>query len=344
VHQGVLERGSKTGSFSYLLWPCRLGPFTVVIGKNTANFDLGDLPFSYVDAQGSRSYATPAFNLYTVGTVRDGAKWPARDRREGSVKRDLISFPVFSPFTVERMLRGEALLSRLSKETPKSVEAVNVGGAWVKRLLLRNGAKYYRTAIDAYLAEKVLARAEPALGKGLVAVRERLAAAPDAAAGREWDDVSGLLVARERFEKLLADVEGGRVSDLDALSARLAECGAAFEADEWSWVTSVWEERFGARPAEMDGAALAEAADRLAANRGKAIRMVLSDANKEFAEGARIGFGAGGGEAARDADFEAVRGTFEGNKFVEGMKQELAELEKRCAAFKKKAAALASSP
>ena len=26
--QGILERGCKTGSFSYLLWPCRVGAFS----------------------------------------------------------------------------------------------------------------------------------------------------------------------------------------------------------------------------------------------------------------------------------------------------------------------------
>jgi hypothetical protein len=34
LHQGVVERGSKTGSFSYMMWPCAVGPFSVVIGKN----------------------------------------------------------------------------------------------------------------------------------------------------------------------------------------------------------------------------------------------------------------------------------------------------------------------
>src|SRR6185369_5513270 len=28
LHQGILERGSKTGSFSYLLWPSRVGAFS----------------------------------------------------------------------------------------------------------------------------------------------------------------------------------------------------------------------------------------------------------------------------------------------------------------------------
>ncbi len=33
VHHGIVERGSKTGSFSYMLWPSRVGAFTVVMDK-----------------------------------------------------------------------------------------------------------------------------------------------------------------------------------------------------------------------------------------------------------------------------------------------------------------------
>jgi len=340
VHQGILERGSKTGSFSYLLWPCRVGPFSVVIGKNMANFDLGDLPFSYIVAEGSKSAVTPGFNLFTVGTVRDGAKWPARDRRKGSHQRDLINFPVWSPYTAGRMMRGEALLAKLAAETDRSVEDVAINGALCKRLLLKTGAKFYRSAIDAYLADKLVARAEPELRNGLAAVRRRLAPEGGGTGRGEWLDLSGLLVAAERFEKLAADLEGGAVRDLAALHGRLADCHAAYERDEWNWVAAAWEARFGQKPAELDGAALAAAADRLADNRGKFIRLVLADAEKEFSELAQTGFGADGPPEAKAADFQAVRGTFEKNKFVREMQAELAALGKRAAEFKAQAATL----
>ena len=32
IHQGVVERGSKTTSDSYILWPARIGPFSLVNG------------------------------------------------------------------------------------------------------------------------------------------------------------------------------------------------------------------------------------------------------------------------------------------------------------------------
>jgi NDP-sugar pyrophosphorylase family protein len=55
VHQGIVERGSKTGSFSYLLWPSKVGAFSVVMGKHGGNFDTTEFPFSYITVDGDRS-------------------------------------------------------------------------------------------------------------------------------------------------------------------------------------------------------------------------------------------------------------------------------------------------
>ena len=122
VHEGRVERGSKTGSFSYMMWPCRVGPFCVVLGKHTRAFDTADFPFSHIEAlPDGRCSLIPGFNLTTVGTVRDGAKWPTRDRRKGPVKRDRLSFDVFSPYTVGRMLRGMEILHDFQQKTDRSV-------------------------------------------------------------------------------------------------------------------------------------------------------------------------------------------------------------------------------
>ncbi|MEK6247455.1 MAG: DUF4954 family protein, partial [Planctomycetales bacterium] len=138
VHEGKLERGCKTGSFSYMMWPCLVGPFSVVLGKHKRHFDTSDFPFSMIDAnpQG-HCRMVPGLNLTTVGTVRDGAKWPARDRRSGAVKRDRISFDVLSPFTVGRMIKGSQRLKQLAEQTDKNVDEVNINGAIVKRVMLR---------------------------------------------------------------------------------------------------------------------------------------------------------------------------------------------------------------
>ena len=110
THEGKLERGCKTGSFAYMMWPCRVGPFSVVLGKHTRSFDTADLPFSHLEADSSgRCELIPGHYIATVGTLRDGAKWPKRDRRSGPELRDVLCFDVFNPLTVGRMVAGAAL-------------------------------------------------------------------------------------------------------------------------------------------------------------------------------------------------------------------------------------------
>ena len=47
-HHGFMERGCKTGSNSYILWPSHIGAFSTVIGSHYDNVDTSDFPFSYI--------------------------------------------------------------------------------------------------------------------------------------------------------------------------------------------------------------------------------------------------------------------------------------------------------
>ena len=51
--------------------------------------------------------------------------------------------------------------------------------------------------------------------------------------------------------------------------------------------------------------------------------MVLRDAKKEFNSISRIGFGHDGDDEQKNMDFDAVRGTFENNPFVQEIQQGL---------------------
>ncbi len=334
VHEGKLERGSKTGSFAYMMWPCRVGPFSVVLGKHTRNVDTCDLPFSILDAspQG-RCQLVPGLNLTTVGTVRDGAKWPARDRRRGDVKRDRIGFDVFSPFTVGRMLNGSALLGRLHEQTDRSVDTVNIHGADVKRVLLRKGQRFYQQAIQMYLREKIVARAEAALSCDRP-LGEALATPQGAVADAPWVDLGGQLMPWQRLKDLVAAIIDGRIDGIESLDRALGQIDAAYGDDEWAWVKRTCGEVLGL---DLDGASkqhLMDVADALVQVRTKFLKLVLADAQKEFGEGSRLGFGHDGEAVDVATDFESVRGTFEDNSFVKQMQQHIEELGERIARFK----------
>ena len=56
IHQGTLERGAKTTSDSYILWPARVGAFSLVMGRHVNHSDTSNLPFSYLIEQNNTTY------------------------------------------------------------------------------------------------------------------------------------------------------------------------------------------------------------------------------------------------------------------------------------------------
>ena len=338
VHEGKLERGTKTGSFSYMMWPCRVGPFSVVLGKHTRNFDTADLPFSMIIAgPDGRCTVVPGLNLTTVGTVRDGAKWPTRDRRKGDIRRDRISFDVLSPYTVGRMLRGSAILGELQERTAKQLETVSINGAEVKRALLRTGQRSYRNGIELYLLEKVVERAEAAAGRS-AGLADAFAAGEGAVYSADWLDIGGQLMPRKRLEDLVGAVTDGAITKIEDFHAELDGIAAAYGKDEWVWVRNTYAQVFGR---DLDGVSEEEMvgiAGSFLAAKTRFFKHVLADAQKEFGKMSRTGFGHDGGEGDADADFAQVRGTYEDNRFVRQIQEDLAALEQRIGAFTRKRA------
>lgn len=324
VHQGVVQRGSKNGSFSYMLWPTVVGPFSVIIGKHLGNLDTSELPFSYLTEVGGESMLTPAMNMHTVGVMRDGDKWPARDRRKGSVKRDLIHFPVFSPYLVQRLISAEKLMLELHEQTPREVEQVRYKGAMIKRLLLRPSARNYASAIDMYLKGKILDRLAPVRTQGPQAWRQALADQGNYSPA--WADVGGMLVGRQRLQELTAAVAAGQFADAAQFQAALAAAHAAYDQDEWSWVRHTFAAREGKEVDQLDEAGLAQMEAEYRKLSASYLKKVLADAEKEFDPLAMLGYGADGDDADRAADFAAVRGSFATNSFVKQLQARLAAL------------------
>ncbi len=329
VHEGKLERGCKTGSFSYMMWPCRVGPFSVVLGKHTRTFDLSDLPFSHIEAaHDGRCMVVPGLNLSTVGTIRDGAKWPTRDRRMGQLKRDRISFDVFSPMVVGRMINGHDRIKELIANTDKSVDTVTIEGAQVKRVLLRGGVKYYRSGIYTYLLEKVVSRIERAVEQG-VSLDKALADTPGSAYSEKWVDIGGQMMPAKRLEDLYADVESDKIADVAAFEEALDTIHVAYADDEWAWVRQAYKKVFEADLDAFKAEDAVKIADQLLTDQSKFLKLILIDAGKEFDTVTQVGFGQDGSADDVAADFKAVRGEYDTNKFVKQMKQAVEDLNTR---------------
>jgi NDP-sugar pyrophosphorylase family protein len=323
LHQGNLLRGAKTGSFSYLLWPSQVGPFSVVVGKHMTNFDAGNLPFSYITAKDDRTVITPAMNLFTVGTRRDSAKWPARDRRKDPDKLDQIHFDLFSPYIVDKSLKGIADLRDLQANTPKEKEYVQYKGALIGRLMLRTACKYYEMIVKIFLGECLIELIGQAGGGGAAArVRQRLAPLKSDTKPGNWVDVSGLMAPAVVINGLLSDICGGKFKAIEEVQERFKEIHGRYGEEKLRWFSALLQDREGIDPAAITSDQIRKIIGEWKDTRVKLNNMVLQDAQKEFDANSQIGCGIDGDEEIRRLDFEAVRGTYEGNKFVKEVRKE----------------------
>ncbi len=326
LHQGILERGVKTGSFAYMGWPSHIGAYTAVIGKHPNSFDASDFPFSYINEIDGKTVLTPAMNLFTVGTRRDSEKWAARDRRTSNVKHDLIHFGLFNPYIINRVLAAMALMERLREGAPKEQNMVHHRGVYIKRLMLKTCMRYYELAVRIYMGQELMRRLEtvslPARAKKLLPALKY----NPAKKFEEWLDVAGLLVPAPVYRKLLDDIGSGVHWKPQDLEKALGDIHKEYDEYAWAHCAALIEERYGVPvdqwDAELLGKVLADGRDQNV----KFNNMIYHDAKKEFATTAQIGYGVFG-EPQRD--FMAVRGELDNNTFVAGLKKENNEIAER---------------
>ena len=329
VHQGILERGSKTGSFAYLLLPGRVGAFTVVMGKHYTNFDSSDLPFSYITEEKGKSEITPAMNIFTVGTRRDSEKWASRDRRKDPDKLDLIHFDLFNPYIVSRILNGINILNDFVEKTPKTQDYINYKGLNIHRLLLKTSRKYYEMAIRIFIGQEVIKRLDLINNTtSLSELKEKIKTHGKEGSGK-WVDFCGLFTPISKIEALIDSVKTGNIKSLDDMNNSLRDMYNNYEKYTWEWCSELIEMQLGSDPANIPVSSLIQIIADWKLNAVKLNNMILKDAEKEFDPNARLGFGIDGDENTRDQDFQVVRGSYTENKFVIDLKKETTAIEEK---------------
>ncbi|MCK5693229.1 MAG: DUF4954 family protein [Bacteroidales bacterium] len=334
VHQGILERGSKTGSFAYLLWPCRIGAFSVVMGKNLASFDTSDFPFSYINVDHERSILTPGMNLFTVGTRRDSEKWPKRDKRKDPLKYDLINFEFLSPYIIQKVFTALDVLQELYDKASKKQETVFYKGIRIKRLMLKSTRKFYLMAVNVFLGNQVIRKLEMIDGALTMESIRKEFAPNNAAIPEKWLDLSGMIASEQSIQQLLADITSGTLNSLEKILSALEQIHASYEDEAWSWTTRILADRYDLDVKQISSDQLLDLVNRWESETIKLDKMILGDAAKEFDNSSKIGFGLDGDEEVRDLDFEAVRGVLDENKFIVGIKEEIDQTELKASKLK----------
>lgn len=226
IHWGVLERGVKTSSGSYLMHGSKIGAFSLLMGTHKSHPDTSQFPFSYLfsDERGS-TIVVPALMLRSVGLLRDEKKWPDRDKRlnHGLPLFDHINFNVFNPFTVDTMLNAVDLINELLTMPADDDQYMRFKGLKFTRAALERAKTLYSLAIFKYLLNTLPQGNFP----------EASERSPE-----KWVDLGGQIITRTDLLKILA------IDNIPEVEFTLSEAMRNFKNLELQWVAQRFENKW----------------------------------------------------------------------------------------------------
>ncbi len=324
IHQGIVERGSKTTSDSYLLWPAKVGAFSLVKGRHYKNSDTSDLPFSYIIEKDNDSVLIPGMNLQNVGTIRDARKWPKRDKRKTPDKLDYIIFNLLSPYTIQKMIKGNKNLNRLKISSGKPSDYYFYQRCKIYNSALNKGIRLYEISINKFLGNSLIKRLEKINFKNNKEIQERLK--PDTPIGKgKWVDLAGLIAPEEIVKKLLTNIENEKITTLEQVDSFFKAIHNNYYTYEWTWAIDILQKRIGKKVNEITSWDIIEQVEKWKKSVVDLDNMLYEDAKKEFSLNTKTGFGIDGEETDKQLDFEQVRGKFESNSTVSAIKEHIIE-------------------
>jgi hypothetical protein len=315
IHQGILERGAKTTSNSYILWPSKVGAFTLVSGRHYKNVDSSSLPFSYLIESKDESILIPGINLRSVGTVRDAQKWVKRDSRHVDHRTDIINFNLLSPFTIHKVDGGLQILKELEFLSGKSAKEYSYAGMKIKASSLKKGINIYNIVINKFLGNSLISRIQ----NNSISTKEELITAlqPNSDKGKgKWLDVSGMICPIESLDEFLCDIEKNKIDSLEKAQIALNDIHNNYYEYEWNWASSLLEQHFDIELAKITPEVIIAIVKQWINSVVELDNLLYEDAKKEFSLSTQVGFGVDGNLKERAKDFASVRGDFKSNPTV----------------------------
>ena len=312
IHGGVLRRGARCGSGSYIFWPSDIGAFSTVVGKHMTHLDTADFPFSLLVGKEDRSILVPGVNLFASGGFRDAIKWRDRDRRTGlSRPRDLVNPAILSPYVLQAMRDGAELLRR---GLDMAVD-LRHGGAVIPARRFEPALKLYDAARVFHMGERLFTAAQFLRSGGfpepddLAEVIAGVDAGDCERSGGRWRDWGGMLLSGFEAERFLADLANGTLKTPEEVRLRFEKIHEAFSRHELAWIAQEWGYEYGApEPATLAA---------FACKWRKAVHFrhecFVKDAAKEYSPEVRYGFGV---EANANECFRRIRGVLSGHPLL----------------------------
>ena len=221
AHWGVLERGVKTASNSYIMHGSRIGAYSLVMGTHKTHPDTSALPFSYLFGDDSgKTTVVPGAMLKSFGLKRDMEKWPQRDRRKDYdiPLHDRITFAIFNPATADAMLQALQMMEDIDTASGDDDESGIVWhGLTISRKSLRKGRDLYDMALCRYIDLTTFSQDED------------FHAGSTEARGR-WVDLAGQVLPAECLKETMTS------ESISEMERRLSEADSRFDRLQSIWI------------------------------------------------------------------------------------------------------------
>lgn len=304
VHQGIMGRGCKTASNTYIIWPARFGQFSLVGGNHYNHPDTVQLPFSYVFERDGKSMVIPGVNVVTAGTIRDILKWKQRDARPSDLpKYDLVNYAPLNPKLIIRVYQAIQFLNEYSKNPDiTSKKNFTINPKYITR-----GKQYYALVVDFFfgmiLAEQLikmpLSNSRP-LGEQLMhECNEDFS---------KWADIAGLILPMSRVDKLIDKIKSGELDNLDSVQKTLEGEFEAYPKYAWEFISCYFKKCYSRSIENVTAEDLISILQRWIESVDALAALRRQDALKDYSEETKIGYGIDGDDEVREADYIAVRG------------------------------------
>jgi len=335
IHQGIFERGTKTSSNSYVLYPARTGPFTLVLGRHVSHCDTKNMPYSYLIEHADHSVLIPGTNLRKIGTIRDADKWKNRDKRKGKML-DIINYDLLNPFSVSRMIEGKRILYKMKINNQKEFldrfneQIYQFNGTIIPKDALVNGIRYYNLGIIKYLGNVFVNKLLECQINGADDLKKFLSSKKSDEG--VWLDISGCLIPKKFADEFSANIENGEINSVEKFDSALKKAHDKYGDFSWEWCVLEIGKYYEKPMKDMTKNDFFVFLDEWLAAIKELDECFIEDAKKEYSQTMKIGFGIDGNEETANDDFEEVRGEFDKNEFV---KKIAAHLEKKRALYEK---------
>lgn len=312
-HQGICERGVKTTSDSYILWPARFGAFSLVKGRHQRHSDTSSYPFSFlIENNGNYSMKLGAA-LRSAGALRDERKWKKRDLRKPSHQHDIINFELLSPYTVGKIGQSLLLLRQLDK-TLGNDTTIDIKDYSVSRRGLTSGIQLYEDAVSRFLVQAIIRRLRDKSFSTKAELLSLLLPSNGQQKASEWIDLNGMMTTTSAIDMLCQDIVTKQLT-LSEINAELHQINSRHDEYLWEFAATLLS------LSDLDAivALLSDYPQRCHNH----LAAVEHDVCKEFASNMQVGYGIDGDEKRRTADFAAVHGNSTTEPFLNDYQQEV---------------------